>query len=152
MTGRRWEIRIPAPIRILSFNQDQGRGARAHRKVWRDEAHRLIGDARVPVGLDRIRIDINIRFPAAGRRDISNYHPTIAKPIVDAIGPQRVYVREGVTTIARGHGIIRDDTPQFLCCTDCPHITFGEPVGRDDPRWPYGLVVLTITDMSAVTV
>lgn len=152
MTGQVWYVRIPAPIRILSFNQDTGKGARHNRRKWREAAYEAIRDAHVPVGLDRIRVDIEIRFPAAGHRDIPNYHPTVAKPIVDALGPERrTRTPAGPVVVAKGHGVIPDDTSAYLCCTDDPHIRFGLPVGRADPRWPFGLVMLTITDLSAVT-
>jgi len=146
---RRWQIRIPAPHRIVSYNHDQGRGANAHRKAWRDTAFARIGDGHVPTGLTRVRIDIEIRFPTAARRDEANYHPTVAKPIVDAIGPERRRrLSDGRTVLMRGRGIIADDSNKFVHCTDCPHITFGEPIGRADPRWPFGYVILTITDLS----
>lgn len=152
MTAGVWVVRIPAPIRIRSVNQRiQGRGDSAYRRLWRETAYAELVDAHVPQGLDRVRIDIQIRFRKPARRDTSNYH-SIAKPIVDACGPERRtrLPRGGGVAVARGHGVIADDTPRFLCCTDDPHITFGDPVG-DDPRWPFGLVMLTITDLSTVT-
>lgn len=146
-----WQLRIPAPHKILSYNQDQGKGARAHRKAWRDTAYGRIRDAHVPTGLTRVRIDIEIRFPTAARRDESNYGPTVGKPCVDAVGPERrTKLADGSVRVARGMGVIPDDTSRYLCCTDDPHITFGDPIGRADPRWPFGYVILTITDMSEV--
>lgn len=151
MTGR-WEIRIPAPFKILSYNQDQKGGSSARRKKWRDEAYRRIEDERVPTGLTRIRLDIQIRFPAAADRDETNYHPTVGKPLTDACGPERrTKLGDGRVIVAKGHGIVRDDNSRYLHCSDDPHITFGIPVGRDDPRWPHGLVILTITDLSQET-
>lgn len=150
----RWVIRIPAPIQIHSVNGESGRSVSRNRKTWRETAYGQIEQHRdprhassIPTGLDRIRIDVEIRFPVPARRDEANYH-NIAKPIVDAIGPERRYVRQGVPVIGRGHGIVPDDSGRYMCCPDDPHITFGEPVGRNDPRWPYGLVMLTITDLS----
>lgn len=146
MTARRWHIRIPASAKICSVNQEEGPVARRNRKSWRRDAYDKIRDASIPTGLTRIRVDVEIRFPAAVRRDNSNYH-NIAKPIVDALGPERRTIRGQDVIVSKGHGIIADDSAKFLHCADCPHITFGDPVGAD-PRWPYGLVTLTVTDLS----
>lgn len=154
MTGRLWVIRIPAPIQILSVNGESGPAVSRNRKTWRTTAYYWIeqhcGHESIPTDLDRAQFDIEIRFPTAGRRDESNYN-NVAKPILDAAGPELRYMRQGKQVFGPGHGIVADDSGRYLHCSDCPHITFGEPVGRDDPRWPYGLVMLTITDLSAVT-
>lgn len=154
MTGRRWEIRIPAPIRIVSVNGESGHAVSRNRKTWRETAFYWIGQHRDPnlvssilTGLDRIRVDIEIRCPTSVRRDESNYN-NVCKPILDAIGPELRYMRQGKQVFGPGHGIIADDSGRFLHCSDCPHITFGAPTGRYDPRWPYGLVTVTITDLS----
>lgn len=148
MTGRVWSVRIPAPIRMRSINGESSSRARSRdRKTWRETAYGRMQPCQIPKGLERIRIDLVLRFPSHARRDEANYHPTIAKPIVDAIGPGRSYWRDRVKVTGRGLGIIADDSSGFLHCPDCPHIRFGDPVPAD-PRWPFGLVEVTITDLT----
>lgn len=149
VASKPWQVRIPAPHKILSYNQDQGKAKSAHKRAWREGAYGRIQDAHLPKGLTRVRIDIEIRFPSVANRDEPNYHPTVAKPIVDALGPERrTRLGDGSIRLDRGYGVIANDNGQFMHCTDCPHITFGDPIGRADPRWPHGYVVLTITDLS----
>lgn len=146
MSGRQWMIRIPAPVRIRSINQSGDRRAAARdRKAWRETAYGRVMAAHIPTGLIRPRIQLEIRFTGRARRDNANYQSTIAKPIVDALGPERRSLVDGRMRISRGAGVIVDDSAGYLHCTDCPHIVIGDPV-RADPRWPLGLVVLTIQE------
>jgi hypothetical protein len=91
-----------------------------------------------------VRIDVELRFPTAGRRDAANYHGNVIKPLVDACGPAIDTVRGGKRISAVGYGLIPDDTAQYL---DGPYVRLGEPAR--DKAMPFGQVVVTITDLSA---
>jgi hypothetical protein len=141
-----WVLQFPAPAPMTSVNQRGHWAADSTlRRTWRDAVYAYAHHAHLPKGLGRVRIDIALQFPAAGRRDTANYHPTIGKPCVDALGPGRRYrskksANGWVTEL--GYGFIADDTPQHL---DGPHITFGQPIGR---KRGYGRVTITITDLT----
>lgn len=150
MSAAVYTVRIPAPVKMISINEERNthpRSAATMRKKWRQTAYGKLVAANFPRGLDRIRIDLELRFTSHGHRDIVNYHPTVGKPIVDAVGPERRFTRAGKPVVGLGRGVIIDDDPAHLGCGDDPHLRFGELV-RADPRWPLGLVVLTITDLS----
>lgn len=159
MTAGPWVIPIPAPVEIMSYNKDKADswGSSRRRADWRRTGFAKVTAARLPKLLERIRVDVEIRFPRnAARRNEVNYHPTVGKPLVDALTPERSYThskgpKKGMRVVEMGYGLIADDTWPPLHCADCPHITFGEPVGAKNPRYPFGLVVLTITDLSVTS-
>ena len=146
--ARSWTISFPAPARMLSTNTvKHWRTTGPVKKAWREAMFVHAKHAKLPQGLRRVRIDIEMRFPVAARRDAPNYHQYLAKPLVDALGPGRAYtIRTGKLAGTRvtevGYGLIPDDTAQHL---DGPHLTIGAPVGR---KAGYGAVVVTITDLS----
>lgn len=150
---RTWTITIPAPVRIVSANAEGDWRRGPNHRAIRDTAYARIATSGIARGLTLVRVDLEIRFPRnAARRNETNYHPTVGKPVVDALGPERRYViskgaRKGQTVLERGYGVITDDTSPPLHCPDCPHIRFGAPTGRD-PRRPFGELVLVVTDLS----
>ena len=155
-TTTTWTIMIPAPVRLVSANAESDWQRGPNHRAIRDTAYGRIATSGITTGLALVRVDLEIRFPRnAARRNETNYHPTVGKPCVDALGPERRYViskgkRKGTTVLERGFGVVADDTSPPLHCPDCPHIRFGEPTGRD-PRHPFGLLVLTVTDLSEET-
>lgn len=148
-TGDRiWTIAFPAPGRMLSVNGNpHWRRTSPIRKAFREAMYLYARQARLPQGLQRVRLDFVLRFPSAGRRDAANYHGNVIKPCVDALGPAIDTVRAGKPIKAVGYGLIPDDTAQYL---DGPHVVLGEPVR--DKAMPYGQVAVTITDLSCTGV
>jgi hypothetical protein len=143
-----WRITFPAPDRMLSVNGNpHWRCTSAIRKAFRDAMYLYAKAAKLPVGLNRVRLDFILRFPTAGRRDAANYHGVVVKPCVDALGPPIDTIRRGKPLKAVGYGLIADDTAEYL---DGPHVTLGEPVR--DKAMPYGQVTVTITDLSCTGV
>jgi hypothetical protein len=147
---RRWILTFPAPAKMLSANsRPYWRTARANAKEWREAVYLHAKAAKLPTGLRKVRIDFVLRFPTAAKHDAGNYYTTVVKPAVDAVGPQRIQqvkkgARAGQTVVEVGHGLIRDDTPEFL---EGPFATVGPKV--DDRKvFPFGQVVVTITDLS----
>lgn len=141
-----WTLTFPAPTSMPSVNSgnQHWRKMSPIHKTWRETTFVHAKAAKLPVGLARVRIDIVLRFPTNGRRDAGNYYTHVVKPAVDALGPPIDKMRAGRRVIAVGHGLIADDTAEFL---DGPFVTLGAKV--DDPKLcPYGQVVLTITDLS----
>jgi hypothetical protein len=141
---RVWTLAIPAPLPMKSSNsREHWRAVSRYRKTWREAVYWHAAAARLPKGLSRVRIDVELRFTAVRRRDAPNYHPEVIKPCVDALGPQRqVKGKNGVRT-EPGWGLIPDDTAEFLDLT-APRI--GDPVPKG--LHPNGLVILTITDLT----
>lgn len=105
---------------------------------WKDATKVAATQVRMPVGIvRRARFDVVLRLGPTRRRDPINWHPT-AKAILDAL--------TNGTAKHPGYGFLPDDSPGFLHCSDCPHLSIGEPVERK-PFGPYGQVVVTITDL-----
>lgn len=141
-----WTLRFPAPAAMISVNGNpHWRRTSPARKAFREAMFVHAKAATLPVGLARVRVDIDLGFPTGGRRDASNYFSHVAKPIVDAIGPAIDTVRAGKRIQAVGYGLIADDTAEFL---DGPFLRLGSSGRR--PGAPFGEVVVTITDLSAV--
>ncbi len=148
-----WTLTFPAPDRMLSGNvRVYWRTRHSLTTSWREALAVHARAAKLPKGLDRVRLDFVLRFPDARKdRDALNYYPLTVKPAVDGLGPEfRQQIkrgkRAGQESFQPGHGLIVDDTPAHL---DGPHITLGPKV--DDPkRCPFGQVVVTITDLSGV--
>jgi hypothetical protein len=126
-----------------------GRSGRATpvRKTWREAVFVHAKAAKLPVGLARIRVEVELRFPREGRRDAANYHGNVVKPLVDALGPPINTVRAGKPINAPGYGLIADDTAEHL---DGPFVRLGPKV-EDPKRCPFGEVTVVITDLSEVT-
>jgi hypothetical protein len=144
-----WTLAFPAPDRMLSVNSGKHWSVTsAARRTWREVTFQHAKAAKLPKGLGRVRIDIEMRFPTAARRDESNYSALVAKPIVDALSGERMYRKpSGVWVREVGYGLIPDDNPKrHLHCRSCPHLLVSDQRG---PR-PYGEVVITITDLSEV--
>lgn len=140
---RTWTLAIPAPEPMKSANaREHWRAVSRSRRKWREAAYLRAAAAKLPRGLRRVCIDVELRFTSVRRRDAPNYHPTVIKPIVDALGPQRIVRGKNGTRVELGWGLIPDDTAEYLDLT-VPHI--GDPVPRGS--YPHGLVVLTITDL-----
>lgn len=132
----------PPPARLGKIDWDRAR------RDWRTAAYLALLEAKVPPGLGRIELGIELRFPDRRRRDTDNPGPTL-KAIVDALGKRRLYrsknkKKDYGIVYELGREIIPDDAPQYLVRKD---ITIGEPLGRDNPI--KGIVVLTIRQLPA---
>lgn len=148
-----WTLRFPAPDRMLSGNGNvYWRVRHSLTTSWREATYTHARAAKLPVGLARIRLDFELRFPTARTdRDEANYHTLVVKPATDGLGaPFRQEIkrgkRAGEVSTAPGYGLIERDTPEFL---EGPYIRFG-PKCADPKRTPFGEVVVTITDLSGV--
>lgn len=133
---RTWTLLIPAPAKMYSANtRVHWRRTYEARKAWREATFVYAQQAKLPKGLDKVRIDVVVHFTVNRGRDNENYSPFVLKPIADGL--------------ARPHGsspgylLITDDTPEFL---DGPFVTVGAKV--DKRQYPLGLAVVTITDLS----
>ena len=142
---RTWTLSVPAPTKMLSANSRiHHLTASRSRKAWREAAFTYAQQAKLPTGLDRVRIDVALHHTVSRDRDDANWHPYVLKPIVDGLGPQMVRrKRNGDMQVDVGYGLIPDDTPAHL---DGPFPVLGEKVSRKD--YPFGLTVVTITDLS----
>lgn len=114
------------------------------RKIWRETMFTYAQFAKLPRGLDRVRIDLVLRFPRSGRQDVGNYYTHVVKPIVDGLGPPIHTLRAGKMVNVVGYGLIADDTVQYL---DGPYPLLGEPIR--DKAAPYGQVTVTITKVDS---
>lgn len=137
--SRTWTLTVVAPCEWLTANMILGeldKYARARIvKAWRQATYVAAFDARLPTGLDRVRIEVEARF--RGRppvRDRSNLDPTI-KACVDGLGPARGR--------SAGWGLIPDDDDKHL---DGPHLTIGPPLPLDGHR-SKGLLNITIKEI-----
>jgi len=142
---RTWTIEIPAPTPMQTSNRrEHWTKISKRRKAWRETAYGRLAAAGLPKGLARIRIDVELRFTDRRRRDAPNYYSDVIKPCVDATAAEkRVKAKDGGYRVELGWGLIPDDTAEYLDLT-APRI--GQPVPRI--QYPFGLVVLTITDLS----
>lgn len=164
-TTRRWTLTVHAPTGRdgkawwATLNGGHLHQMTVYRRAnaWRHATREAAVKANIAtlamkpkIRLERARIDMSFRFlrPKRGgvRRDITtNWAPT-AKTIVDTLTDDTRRVPK-VPSI----GIIADDSPRYLCCESCPHLSIGDPIERG-PRAPLGLVVVTITDLSGTEV
>lgn len=119
-TGREWSVTIPAPCEWLTANKITGTYNRhARTKItaaWRAAAADTAWIAKLPTGLDYVRIDAECWFPATGRlpvRDRDNLRPTL-KAAIDGLGPQTQRVRKGVLSVSPGYGLVVDDSDARL--------------------------------------
>lgn len=142
-----WTLRFPAPAEMLSVNGNpHWRRTSPVRKTWREAMYIHAKAAKLPTGLARIRVDVELRFPTTSRRDAANYHAHVVKPLVDAFGPPINTIRAGKAIDAPGLGVIADDTAQYL---DGPFVRYGGKC-PDPKQTPFGEVLVTVTDLSAV--
>lgn len=143
---RTWTLAIPAPTVMQTSNRrEHWRAISRRRKAWRDAAYWQAAAAKLPKGLSRVRIDVELRFTTNRRRDAPNYYSDVIKPCVDALSPPRRVTSAKGVRVEAGWGLIPDDTAEFLDLT-APRI--GPTVSKAE--FPHGLVVFTITDLSEV--
>ena|SRR5581483_8589118 len=141
-----WHMRVTAPCKWLTANDRRTPIAQsALIRQWREASFAAAKVAHLPVGLQRVRIDVVAHF--RGRppvRDRSNLAPTI-KAVVDGLGPARDFLWRGKPFHAVGYGLIPDDSDAYL---DGPHLEIGAPL----PARTYaavGELELFISDLSA---
>ncbi len=136
-----WTLTVEACVPWLTSNK-RGRYAIAQLvRVWRRAAYEAARVAKLPTGLDRVRIDLEARFRGpAPVRDRMNLYPTV-KAVIDGLGPSRVSAH---TPHAVGWGLIPDDDDTHL---DGPHLSIG-PRLPDAPYATHGHLLVTITDLS----
>jgi hypothetical protein len=154
MTARTWTLSFPAPSKMHTTNTAKHWAVSSTAKSdFRGAMYYRAVQAKLPRGLTRVRVQIELRFPEWADRESTNYHPLVGKPCVDALAmPRRYQVtkgrRRGTWVVEPGYGLIADDNPKrHLHCEDCPHIRISDELG---PR-PYGELTVTITDCSEVS-
>lgn len=149
MTGRQWTLTIPAPDKMFSANGGKPwQQTSAAKREWRAAAHTYGQKAKLPRGLGRIRVDITLSFTSPqARRDPPNYHPYVAKPIVDALGPNRLVRTKNGVRNEPGLLVVPDDGPKYV---DGPYITITDEL-VPKRQYPLGLAVVTITDLTEET-
>lgn len=145
---RQWTISVLAPCDWITANQLNNRHTRFTRsaltKQWREAVVQWARHAKLPTGLDYIRVDAVARF--LGRppvRDRDNLRPTL-KAAIDALTPQRVWARRGKYYVSPGCGLIPDDCDRHLAGSD---IRIGDPLRTSPPGHP-GLLILNITEVT----
>lgn len=149
VTGRVWHLTMRAPATVrrgrpapgwLTMNDRDNRWDHARLvKQWRELATWAARTEHLPVGdVKRARVDVLLAFSAPARRDPPNWHPT-AKAILDAL-------TRG-TAKHPGYGFLPDDSPQFMHCQQCPHITISDQRLAPAPWGPTGEVVVTLTEL-----
>lgn len=145
MAGREWTLVVEAPCTWLTANDRRHEQAQARLvKQWRGKAYAAAMVARLPVGLDWVRIDVEARFRGrAPVRDTDNLRPTV-KAVIDGLGPARDYRFRGRLHHAVGHGLIPDDNDRHL---DGPHLTIG-PRLDPKPGGSLGHLILTIKELA----
>lgn len=139
---RTWTITITAPCPWLTANDRRHWAAQAELvKQWRLASCLAARWAKLPTGLDRVRIDAVAHF--RGRppvRDRDNLQPTL-KAVIDGLGPEK-QTKKGKTP---GYGLVPDDSDKHLAGTS---LAIGEKL----PRMPFGQpgeMVLLITEVTA---
>lgn len=144
-----WKVEIPAaPCGWLSANKrpDNRHVAAKHRAEWRGHAYQFALKERrlLPRGLTYVKAEIQFQVKTYGLRDNANLYDT-AKPIVDAFGPERNYMRKGKPVHEPGLGVYVDDNPSHLAG---PFIDFADEAytGPVD-----GIALLRIIDLSPRT-
>lgn len=144
---RTWTLAIPAPVPMKSSNaREHWRAVARDRKAWREATYWRAAAFKLPKGLRKVRVDVELRFTAVRRRDAPNYYSEVIKPCIDALGPARTVESKKGVRVEPGWGVIPDDTAEFL---DLTPARIGDPVAKG--AYPHGLVVLTITDLTGVT-
>lgn len=110
-----WTLTIPAPAKWISSNDRiHWREKAARTKGWRDAAQVHARQAKLPTGLERVRIDAWLRFKTLRIRDAGNYADTL-KAIVDGLVKGR--------KAPHGYGLVADDDAGHL---EGPYLHLGE--------------------------
>lgn len=157
---RVWTLTIPAPT-LTTTQKDRKSGLPKYRtsagwltlndrmhhmaraqlvRQWRTTTAQAALAAGLRAGmLRRARFDGLLQFTGATRRDTSNWQMT-AKACLDAL-------TRG-TAKHPGIAVLPDDSPEYLHCEDCPHLTKDPVLLPKAPYRPLGVLVLTITDLS----
>jgi hypothetical protein len=131
-----WTLTIPAVTPWLDANRRSGMHHMARHKAvkeWRQAAYWAAVQARLPKGLQRVRIVATLHFPTNRHRDHENYYDAI-KPVIDGLAAPR---KPGQV----GYGLIPDDTPEHLAPVVL-NLVVGKPAGATR----HGLLVLEITE------
>lgn len=142
-----WQIKIPAaPCGWLNANKRRDRRVEARlRSEWRGHVYRCGWNERqrLPQGLDYVKVDLQFQVDSYRLRDNANLAPT-AKPIVDAFGPERKYLREGKPVHEQGLGVYVGDDPTHMAAGGAFLDWFDEAhTGPGD-----GVVWMRIIDLS----
>lgn len=121
MTPRTWPLTINRPAPWLNLNDRLHWAPRSARvKQWREATALYARSAKLPTGLERVRIQAWFRFTDRRRRDVHNWAPTV-KAIVDGLVD---------------YGLIEDDNDDHL---------IGPVLHRGEPH-RVGLVALMIEE------
>lgn len=143
--SRTWTLTISAPCAWLTANDTRHWSAQgALVRQWRNAVHTAAIIAKLPHGLDRIRVDVVARFRGrAPVRDTDNLRPTV-KAAIDGLAQPRTFRRNGRTHHSVGYGLIADDDVKHL---EGPYLTIGDPlpVGKYAPT---GELILTISEVA----
>lgn len=136
------------PVGWLNLNTMRRLHWREHDEIirlWRQASYKALLAKRLPKGLGRVRVQIELRCVENRIRDVPNYEGTF-KPIIDALQPTRVKLRknrngrtEAVTEL--GVGLIAGDDSRYLERTAVE----GDPLGRNHKS--KGQVILHITPL-----
>lgn len=141
-----WTFVLTAKYKMQSSNvSTHWSGTSDARAAWRKDACDAARKKRMPKGLSRIRVDIELVFPVTAKRDAPNYYQEIGKRIVDGLGPERT-VKGKNPRIEPGHGVVVDDTEKQVYG---PHITISDTLA-DKTKYPFGHARVTVTDLSAL--
>lgn len=143
-----WTLEIPAPADWITSNDltKMNRYRRASLvKAWRAATVNYAVQARLPQGLDRVKIAALARF--WGRppvRDTMNLWPTF-KAVVDGLGRTSKRTVKGITHISPGYGLIPDDNNKHLIGTS---LDMGPSLGAEKLYGASGILTLTITQIA----
>lgn len=143
MSGRSWTLLIPAPCWLTANDRRIPRAKAGDIAAWRLAAFERAKLAKLPRGLDRVRIDCVAFIHGQNKvvREADNLAPT-RKAAVDGLGPDR---RTARTPRAVGYGLVPDDSDE--------HVELTAVRIERLPAHPYrlGHLQLTITDLSEDT-
>lgn len=141
--SRKWTITIPAPCAWLTANNTHRMYVVQNKliRAWRGGAYYAAMRAKLPTGLERVRIEGIVQFrgrPAV--RDHMNLWPTF-KAVIDGLGPANRSRR----TNGIGYGLITDDDDKHL---EGPTWVIGDRLPASPFASP-GDLVLIITEVAA---
>lgn len=117
-------------------------------RAWRKAAAAALKRKRLPKGLTRVRVQVELRFPDKGIRDAENYEWTI-KRCIDALQPEKiVWTVDPKTQVKKpvlhaGAGLIPGDDKRYL---DRAENVIGPPLGHKAGT-PRGQIILHITPL-----
>ncbi len=143
---RQWTITVTTPCDWLTANDRRNRMVQANLvKMWREAAYWAARKAKLPTGLQRVRLDVEaVFFGRAPVRDRDNLRPTVKAAIDGAIGPAREWTRNGKRHRSVGYGVVPDDSDKHV---DGPYLTIGP--GKPARLYgPGGELTITITEVS----